>query len=148
MLAPTGPPFGFWLKKLCVWLLRFLSCVLDKFSIHTGLVISVYISVSVGFRFRLVRYSEKVLSSRDATANVLPRTNPVFAAFSRENCFQKICRAPMKAIQQIHLRPEKGTVVCQKRDGQNNAKPVLGETSRLFARPRAVARLRADRVIP
>ena len=34
-------PIGFWLKKTYVWLLFFLSCVFDKFSIHTGLVISV-----------------------------------------------------------------------------------------------------------
>ena len=42
-LAPTGP-FGFWLEKIlggCCY--SFLSPVLDKLSIHTGFVISVFI---------------------------------------------------------------------------------------------------------
>ncbi|MBV9873652.1 MAG: hypothetical protein JO025_02890 [Verrucomicrobia bacterium] len=38
-LAPTGP-FGFWLEKIFCYS---LSSVLDKLSIHTGFVISVFI---------------------------------------------------------------------------------------------------------
>jgi hypothetical protein len=38
-LAPTGP-FGFWLEKIFCYS---LSPVLDKLSIHTGFVISVFI---------------------------------------------------------------------------------------------------------
>jgi hypothetical protein len=39
-------PIGFWLKKTYVWLLFFLSCVLDKFSIHTGLLSQLYFGLS------------------------------------------------------------------------------------------------------
>jgi hypothetical protein len=43
-----------------------------------------YISVSVGFRFRLVRYSGNLLSSRDATPLFMPWANPIFGPFLEE----------------------------------------------------------------
>jgi hypothetical protein len=43
-----------------------------------------YISVSVGFRFRLVRYSGNLLSSRDATPLFMPCANPIFGPFLEE----------------------------------------------------------------
>jgi hypothetical protein len=61
-----------------------LSCVLDKFSIHTGLAISVIFLVSVGFRFRLVRYSGNLLSSRDGTLLFVPQADRIFGPFLEE----------------------------------------------------------------
>jgi hypothetical protein len=43
-----------------------------------------YISVSVGFRLRLVRYSGNLLSSRDATPLFMPCANPIFGQFLEE----------------------------------------------------------------
>jgi hypothetical protein len=43
-----------------------------------------YISVSVGFRFRLVRYSGNLLSSRDATPLFRSGANPIFGPFLEE----------------------------------------------------------------
>ena len=40
-----------------------------------------YISASVGFRFRLVRYSGNLLGSRDATPLFMPCANPIFGPF-------------------------------------------------------------------
>jgi hypothetical protein len=38
----------------------------------------------VGFRFRLVRYSENLLSSRDATLLFIPRADRIFSPFLEE----------------------------------------------------------------
>src|SRR5260221_9427449 len=43
-----------------------------------------YILVSVGFRFRLVRYSGNLLSSRDATLLFIPRADRIFGPFPEE----------------------------------------------------------------
>jgi hypothetical protein len=43
-----------------------------------------YILVSVGFRFRLVRYSGNLLSSRDATLLFIPRADRIFGPFLEE----------------------------------------------------------------
>jgi hypothetical protein len=65
-LAPIGPPLAFWLKNTYVWLLFFELRPRRIFDPHWAGYLGCT-SVSVGFWFRLVRYSGNLLSSRYAT---------------------------------------------------------------------------------
>ena len=66
-----------------MWLLLFELRPRQIFDPHWACYLG-YISVSVGFRLRLVRYSRNLLSSRDATPLFMPCANPIFGPFLEE----------------------------------------------------------------
>jgi hypothetical protein len=76
-------PIGFWLKNFtcsCYFFELRPRQILDP---HRGCYLG-YILVSVGFRFRLVRYSGNLLSSRDAKLLFIPRADRIFGPFLEE----------------------------------------------------------------
>jgi hypothetical protein len=82
--APIGSPFGFLAEKdLGVTAIFFELRPRQIFDPHWACYLG-YISVSVGFRLRLVRYSGNLLSSRDATPLFIPRANLIFGVFLEE----------------------------------------------------------------
>ena len=88
-LAPTGP-FGFWLEKILVGCCRysFLSPVLDKLSIHTGLVISVF-SWSQWVSGFVLFVTREPIKQPLCHAIFFARANPVFWLFLEEKFFVK-----------------------------------------------------------
>ena len=86
-LAPIGPPF--WLlaeKNLRVAAICFELRPRQILDPHRACYLG-YILVPVGFRFRLVRYSGNLLSSRDAKLLFIPQLTAFLIRFSRRNQF-------------------------------------------------------------
>src|ERR1700745_4085139 len=86
-LAPTGP-FGFWLEKIFKCLLfLFESRTRQAFDPHWECYLGNHL-LSVGFRFRPLRYSRNVLSRRGATRFFVPVPTPFSERFSRRDFYK------------------------------------------------------------